>query len=428
MSHFRFLDLPYTIREQIYQELLTRSEYKRPSLRIGTSIKNQRNAILRTNRQIYEESRPILYTCNLFVLVESNNNPLLKAVLQQYQHKFLKNEAVQSSVFEDKIAMTLSIFFFSPGCSSGTVRPRLLFPRSCLPYFFYKLRQPTCQAFTTAASLTLKINNRFHYTQDRIAELMLKPFKETEPLNFLAVMVDDSIASHHTELRRKCVGSFPVDHLLSHFEYIETNYEQPQQRWQVTISYCRLLWACHERLFRMIPGRDHIHSLWCRTARAYYRLSLEYCQESERARNPASPATSVVDESLQDLGGASLQRPQHQHVSALRDALSAAREQLEDGIKFLRSRDSFARPERAMNYMKAEVLKMKIALMKNAAWLSQNLDDRVAAIGYGWQACNVEGSDIGWEWRLYEEETRNRRDRGELTQGSEPHEIVTWDD
>jgi hypothetical protein len=68
MPRIEFLDLPLTVRLQIYSDILIPECVSEPKNYRKTSLD-----ILYTNRQIYVESSDVFYSKNLFVVVESND-------------------------------------------------------------------------------------------------------------------------------------------------------------------------------------------------------------------------------------------------------------------------------------------------------------------------------------------------------------------
>jgi len=105
MACIGFLDLPITIRNQIYAEILIPE--KIPDTKIYWNVDK---SILFTNRQIYEESSEIFYSKNLFVVIETNDPSLIVDVPDENVSIFAKNPVNVANC--KRMAMTVEMYMF----------------------------------------------------------------------------------------------------------------------------------------------------------------------------------------------------------------------------------------------------------------------------------------------------------------------------
>jgi hypothetical protein len=100
-----FLDLPLTVRNQIYTNLLV------PELILDLKICWETSIdILFTNRQIYEESSDIFYSKNLFVIIETNDADLIAEIPNENVSIFAKSPATVSNC--KRMAMRVEMYMF----------------------------------------------------------------------------------------------------------------------------------------------------------------------------------------------------------------------------------------------------------------------------------------------------------------------------
>ena len=434
MPHFRFLDLPYVLREQVYEELLSYSRNGYDFARAETVEKDDQShsrhepitkGILYVNRQVYEESRPVLYSCNLFVLIEYNDDTVLDEFLLQYKCDLLKNRPTEVASVEDKIALTLTVFSFSAPVPDSLRRP-ILVPLALLPFILHQLRQFEGQRWTRNASLTIKINNHFNYTQDRIAKLVLEPFEGVQPLNFLAVIVDESVPSHyHAELHRHYIRNPSARYFYYGSRLMIHKYRHSSPQWQTIITYYELVWTYHEHALYNSTWPNQALDFWVRAAHAYTKVFREQMRELHPYDLLVASDVDGTDPRLGD--GIYPRDVRDKQMDELRNIVATSREGLENGIKLLRARNPFPHPDMATMVEKAEVRGFKALICMCAAHTSQKLGDYAAEMEYSLHSLQVERKIPSKCFSRFLGVLKSYRREGRLANQCGLHEIVRWD-
>jgi hypothetical protein len=106
MAPIGFLDLPLTVRNHIYADLLVPQSV--PDTKIFFEPININ--ILFTNRQIYKESSDIFYSQNLFTVIETNDTSLIFNIPEKHVTIFARN--LVNIEHCKRIAMTVEMYMF----------------------------------------------------------------------------------------------------------------------------------------------------------------------------------------------------------------------------------------------------------------------------------------------------------------------------
>lgn len=173
MRTITFLDLPATIRMQIYTELLT--PRASPRKRYVFQPEDIATSILYTNRQIYAESSDVFYSRNLFVVIKTDSHTLAHMSKLRIGSYFPSVGADRLSRVALPGRFAMSVELLSIGWQSGR-KPRLVQPvfvitAEAMRYFMKHLLRAIEKAKRVFIS-RFELHNTFRYTSLRCAELL----------------------------------------------------------------------------------------------------------------------------------------------------------------------------------------------------------------------------------------------------------------
>lgn len=206
MATFRFLDLPTSIRDQIYEELLVP-----PVIKHGDGCISQDAActnILYATRQIYVEASDAFYSKNLFTMICRNGGESYEVLddLDRDKLRILYDVKDASKIAQCKrFAMSMEIITISQLCKA-TSTPLYVVSAAALPYFAsgiigeYKF-------VTGTGTVRMKIENIFRYTTLKFSELVFGGFLSAERLPiFLTLQIEGPIEpSYKRSMMQNCV-------------------------------------------------------------------------------------------------------------------------------------------------------------------------------------------------------------------------------
>lgn len=174
MSPKSFLDLPVTIREQIYTELLVP-----PAAQEGDYLfhpSDVATSILYTSRQVYTESSDIFYSKNLFMVVRSDYNLFgLLSLKPPTRVHFPRLTTDKRSRIAPHGRFAMSMELLSIGWRLGQepwfLQATFVITAQALRYFMDDLASALSRA-TQVSIGQLQIHNIFRYSKLRFAELV----------------------------------------------------------------------------------------------------------------------------------------------------------------------------------------------------------------------------------------------------------------
>ncbi|KAH7359612.1 hypothetical protein BKA66DRAFT_472460 [Pyrenochaeta sp. MPI-SDFR-AT-0127] len=251
-----FLSIPITLREQIYDELLT--------ARAVTSLVSPICAILLLNRQVYHEVNDYLAS-KLLILIQTNDPLFIRSVLGDaarcsfpiISQLKLRPDIAHKDVSKAPIAMKVQFHMYRTHERGLASYPVFLIPASSLRILLDDiLASPRWMDWTMQASISFQISNTFTYTQLRAEELLIGPWLEwIRPVKFLGVETDASISRALTHrLKGRLVGQHIAEELVRKFESLRhaalekahgEEWDLASERYSMASRYATLLWECH---------------------------------------------------------------------------------------------------------------------------------------------------------------------------------------
>ncbi|KAF2710124.1 hypothetical protein K504DRAFT_252064 [Pleomassaria siparia CBS 279.74] len=383
-TSFRFLDLPVTVRDQIYTELLVP-----PIIRIDHDHVTQERLsveILHVNKQIYAESSDVLYAKNLLIVISANSPALLDELTRDKTPIISEPKDPRKIVQCHRFAMNFELVGI--GCQlCATSTPMFVISAKALPLFAtaligeYKFR-PGIGMGLAQGQITVK--NTFRYTTERFSDLTFGRLLEAEEFpQFNCLRVVGAILDEH---RRALARDFVDDseHACGIFALGMDSYRHrvwfgmrnedrttPNEGFELSISEHQthelprlmirqydMFWDCHNYRVREL---GHVCTMetryqFTRMAEMYNTLIEGYILAAKRDPDQA--------------------------VTAYTQALRAA----EEGITYLNRDDRFAEfykkdePVEGDNMVKVQAAKTMLSLKASKA--CSKLGDKTSAVKY----------------------------------------------
>ncbi|KAF2451883.1 hypothetical protein P171DRAFT_478904 [Karstenula rhodostoma CBS 690.94] len=174
MNPKSFLDLPITVREQIYTELLVP-----PAAREGQYLfrpNDVSTSLLYTNRQVYAESRDIFYAKNLFIIVRPDYDVFRLLSLKpptRIHYPCLTVDNLSQIASHGRFAMSMELLTIGsrPGKFPWFLRAAFVITAQALRYFMHDLAAALSRP-TQVSIGQFQIHNIFRYSRLRFSELV----------------------------------------------------------------------------------------------------------------------------------------------------------------------------------------------------------------------------------------------------------------
>ncbi|PVH91789.1 hypothetical protein DM02DRAFT_734036 [Periconia macrospinosa] len=228
MSSLHFLDLPLSIRHQIYAELLVPSFTKDSEERYA--YKEATTSILYVNRQIYAESSAIFYARNLFVVICSNSSQAFSGLTPEKTPIFARVKNRSSITQCPRFALSVELRSIKTLSLVQSTSPAYVITSEALPLFFPALVGPTEYPdnrnfgnFTTTGAIALFQTLTF----GRLAALTNYPC-----FSALRIQSNSIAPAHRSAMMRWCDTSrwpfdsvywpFAIDRLIGSLHLDET--------------------------------------------------------------------------------------------------------------------------------------------------------------------------------------------------------------
>ncbi|KAF2470014.1 uncharacterized protein BDR25DRAFT_343256 [Lindgomyces ingoldianus] len=286
MARRQILDLPVSIRDQIYTELLVP-----PVVQVDKETITQECPsinVLYTNRQIYAESSNILYASNLFTII-TTNSPDLFNKLPRARTPLIEIKHPSRIAQTHRFAMMAEFLDLDTQIPSKST-PIFVASSQALPYLARGLRESVVVRF--------EVRNTFRYTVSRASKLLFGRFLAAERVpKFQAVQIDGPVDDEYRmAMNRDCVTTFNIACRLFHLGLIAYKdrvqfrmrvehegedghgVEEDIPEAQVTeipkllLRFIDIFWVCHDYRFLELGHSCNI------TGRAWFLMASElYC-------------------------------------------------------------------------------------------------------------------------------------------------------
>ncbi|KAF2689169.1 hypothetical protein K458DRAFT_383828 [Lentithecium fluviatile CBS 122367] len=184
------LDLPLTIRQQIYEELLLPPITQKEDGKL--SQEDATVDIFYTNRQVYAESSDVFYAKNIFIVISSNTDTLFEQGTYEKTPVFRKVRDPRKITQCPRFAMTMEFLGISQLLAAhGT--PQFIVTAQALPLFATALNGKYKHGIG-CGMVQMQVQQTFRYTTERFSELVFGRFLSAERLpRFVALKVDGTI-------------------------------------------------------------------------------------------------------------------------------------------------------------------------------------------------------------------------------------------
>lgn len=274
MASASFLSIPITIREQIFDELLTA-----PAVRFVVSSICR---VLLVNRQLYHEVIGFLGS-KLLILIQTNDAFLLRCILQSASFPIisqlkLRPDMAHKDTTTAPIAMKIEFHVYETHERGLASYPIFLIPASSLRDFQHIiLGLRIWEDWSMRGSLSFRIVNTFTYTRLKAEELLIGPWLDfIRPVKLAGIETDTSISEALTiRLRKSLVAELQAEYLFRKLDSLrcaalEKSFAKQwglaSERYHMAHRYATLLWDCHLACLRndSMPGpeQDFILQLW----------------------------------------------------------------------------------------------------------------------------------------------------------------------
>jgi len=278
MPSCRFLQVPVTIREQIYEELLT---YK------AAAPENEASAgaapicgLLLLNRFIHDEVLSF-FRSKLCVLIKTNaivSQRLLDEGDLPIISKLSSNHgATHQDASKFPVAMELDLYLFQHGLSTESFATFII-PASSMQAFI-----ETLHLRNQHPSITYTLHQTFSHTHEKAVDLLIQPWiKEYRHANFVSVSAGSTIPNHiNGRLQSQLLQQYAVGALgriAVHFDHLQRPPAVPgpaqdkaAHAFAIASRQMRLMWECQriesrKHMFDKYDS-DDMASLWLRMSR-----------------------------------------------------------------------------------------------------------------------------------------------------------------
>jgi hypothetical protein len=377
MGSSPFLQVPNTVREQIYAELLTypAAACAGEDVQASAAPASPIGQILTLNRAIHHEVIDLLER-QLCVLIKTNNQVLMKAMLAQtgdsrpvpiLSQLRSKNAIVSKNASQAPIAMELDLFIYEKDLPAESY-DAFLMPASSMHAVLDKLSQPNWITWCMRASISFTLLHTFSHTEEKALELLVQPWLSSfVPPYFLGIGTSCPIPNLQLRERLQVRSSFSqLVGRLTVFIHYATNksenlaWDRTSQRFAMATRYAKLLWHCHVDSHREslshVSTFDKVYTLWVRTL----GLGVEHTTALWKATSSEEAATGFADS----------------------DRIVACRHVAEEMISFLSQHSPYGHEQTVDETMTRAVQQWKSTLSYRAHLPCKALGDMDAALGY----------------------------------------------
>jgi hypothetical protein len=218
MGSSPFLQVPNTVREQIYAELLTypAAACAGEDVQASAAPASPIGQILTLNRAIHNEVIDFLEH-QLCVLIKTNNQVLMKAMLAQtgdsrpvpiLSQLRSKNAIVSKNASQAPIAMELDLFIYEKDLPAESY-DAFLMPASSMHAVLEKLSQPNWITWCMRASISFTLLHTFSHTEEKALERLVQPWLSSfVPPYFLGIGTSCPIPNLQLRERLQVRSSF----------------------------------------------------------------------------------------------------------------------------------------------------------------------------------------------------------------------------
>lgn len=380
MAAISFENVPITIRERVYDELLTFSTNQ--STVRGRAPSSALSKLVFLNRQIHAEIINFLRR-QLPVLIKTNDPEFVKKILGERKGvqiiSQLRSEdgAISKQIAESLTSMELEMYMYHNHLDATSFAAFLL-PASSIKELLGQLWLPAWTMWTMQASASFKLTNTFSYTQEAALSKLVQPWIDWfVAQHFVGVSAGPALPPElSSQLTKRLLGDYPASgHLqkiqsLAHYGGAERaqvgDWKGATERFSMAERYTKLVWDCHLECMKLESGvetgRDLVRQAWLMTS-------------SVIANHVQCLINAAVDL------GAPVKTLEVQIESGDKVRLQEARTVAETGICFMRSlptrnNDNIEKEEEVQNR------KIKAKLSFRAHLACKALGDVHAAIGY----------------------------------------------
>jgi len=383
MAATPFENVPVTIRERMYDELLTFSTTQ--STDKGRAPSSALCNLLFLNRQIHVEIIGLM-KAQLPVLIRTNDPEFVEKIVGERgstdpSYSFIsqlrsEDRAISKRITGSLVSMEVEIYMYHNHLDRQSFAAFLL-PARSTKEFLGRLTSPNWCMWTMQASVSFKLTNAFSHTQEAALSKLVQPWMDWFlPQHFVGVNAEPALPPELlSRLRKRLLGDYAASGHLQKIQSLAhggservqaADWRGAAERFCMAERYTKLVWGCHLECMKRDAdtgtGRDLVRHLWLISANVI-----------------ANHVQCLINAAV-DLG-APANRLDVQPRSGDQARLQEARAVAEMGIGFLR-----ALPTRYSEEMEEEehigVRKAKAKLSFRTHLACTGLGDVDAAIGY----------------------------------------------
>jgi hypothetical protein len=427
MDSSLFLQVPNTVREQIYTELLTYPTVAcaNNDAQASAAPASPIGQILTLTRAIHPEVVSFLER-QLCVLIKTNDHVLVETMLAQTEDSLpvpivsqlrSKNAIVSKDASQAPIAMNLDLFKFENDLPTESY-DAFLMPASSMQAVLDKMSHQGWAPWCMRASLSFTLLRTFSHTQERALENLVQPWLNSSvPPKFLGISTSHSIPENVTLQLRKwlqVISSFSqffgrLTILIHHAKYTSGHlaWGRTSQRFAMATRYAKLLWHCHIDSHREFLSSmsifDKLFSLWVRTA----GLGVDHTMALWKTTG--TPGVALSEEAAAS--------------SADSDRMLVCRQVAEEMISFLSQHSPYGHEQTVDDTRTTAVRRWKSTLSYRAHAPCKVLGDVDAALGYLEDALKYGAAD---QVTMMTNEIGNLKATGAKATGLRYDGVVRW--
>jgi len=418
---FSLLQVPNTIRKQIYAELLTYPAVAcaEEDVQASAAPASPIGKILTLNHAIHHEVIDFLVH-QLCVLIKTNDPIFIQAMLAQtgelrpvpiVSQLRSMNATVNKDVSHAPIAMELDLFRYENSLPVESYNAFLM-PATSMQGVLDKMCYPHWAPLCMRASVSFTLIRTSRHTEEKALEILVQPWlRSSVPSCFLGIVTSHSIPETVTlqlcerlQVRSsfsQLVGRLTI--FIHHAKDLSENlaWDRRSQRFAMATRYAKLLWHCHidSHQESLSASRyDKVNCLWVRTL----GLGLEHTMALWSATSSEQAAAGFADS----------------------DRMVACRHVAEDMISFLSHRSPYGHEQTVDGRTITAVQQWKSKLSYRAHLPCKALGDVDAALGYLEDALKFDPSNLS---TIITEEIDNLKAAGARATGLNYDGVVRWE-
>jgi hypothetical protein len=283
MTAASFENVPVTIRERIYDELLTFSTTQ--STDKGRAPSSILCSLLFLNRQIHAEV--IGFTkAQLPVLIKTNDPEFVEKIVGERKgpkpnYSFISqsrsaNGSILKRIAGSLISMEIEMYMCHNHLDGESFAAFLL-PASSMKEFLGRLSSPLWCMWTMQASVSFKLINTFSHTHEAALSKLVQPWIDWFlPQHFFGVTTEPALPQElSSQLRKRLLGDYAASGHLQKIQSLAhggservqaTDWRGAAERFCMAERYTKLVWDCHLECMKRDSdtetGRDLMRHLW----------------------------------------------------------------------------------------------------------------------------------------------------------------------